>query len=184
MKRKSAREILAEAFREVAETKSIDKITVKDITTSCGYSQATFYRQFKDKYDLIAWDYAQSVSSIMDRIGPDGLTWNMLLVEFAEHYDRDRAYLANLLQHTGGQDSFIQYMSDINYRAMLSLIQNVSGMEELPENTVMYIRFYCLGSVCLTCEWILGKYRASPRELADVFLRTLPAPLQTYLEGK
>ena len=34
--------------------KSIDKITVKDITENCGYSSATFYRHFKDKYDLIA----------------------------------------------------------------------------------------------------------------------------------
>ena len=55
MKRKTAKEILAESFRELAEKKSIDRITVKDIAQNCGYSSATFYRQFKDKYDLIAW---------------------------------------------------------------------------------------------------------------------------------
>lgn len=33
MKRKTAKEILAESFREVAEKKPIDKITIKDITT-------------------------------------------------------------------------------------------------------------------------------------------------------
>ena len=27
---------------------------MKDITDNCGYSPATFYRQFKDKYDLPA----------------------------------------------------------------------------------------------------------------------------------
>ena len=58
MKRKTAREILADSFRELAETRSVDKITVRDITDNCGYSTATFYRQFKDKYDLIAWQYA------------------------------------------------------------------------------------------------------------------------------
>ena len=57
MKCKTAREILAESFREVAETKPIDKITIRDIVDNCGYSPATFYRQFSDKYDLIAWDY-------------------------------------------------------------------------------------------------------------------------------
>ncbi|MBE5925322.1 MAG: TetR/AcrR family transcriptional regulator [Lachnospiraceae bacterium] len=30
-------------------------IFIKVITENCGYSSATFYRQFKDKYDLIAW---------------------------------------------------------------------------------------------------------------------------------
>ena len=46
MKRKKAKEILAESFRELAANKSFDKITVKDITDNCGYSPATFYRQF------------------------------------------------------------------------------------------------------------------------------------------
>ena len=55
--KKTSKEILAESFREVAEKKNIDKITVKDITDNCGYFPATFYRQFADKYALIAWDY-------------------------------------------------------------------------------------------------------------------------------
>ena len=49
MKRKTAKEILAESFREVAETKPIDKITIQDIVDNCGYSPATFYRQFSDR---------------------------------------------------------------------------------------------------------------------------------------
>ena len=54
MKRKTAKEVLSESFREIAERKEADKITVKDITENCGYSPATFYRRFRDKYDLIA----------------------------------------------------------------------------------------------------------------------------------
>jgi hypothetical protein len=42
MKRKTAKEILSDSFRELAETKNIDKITVKDITDNCGYSQQRF----------------------------------------------------------------------------------------------------------------------------------------------
>lgn len=44
MKRKTAGELLAESFRELAETKSIDLITVREIAGNCGYSPATFYR--------------------------------------------------------------------------------------------------------------------------------------------
>ena len=49
MKRKTAKELLAESFRELAEQKSVDKITVREIAENCGYSPATFYRQFRDK---------------------------------------------------------------------------------------------------------------------------------------
>ena len=65
MKRKTAKELLAESFRELSATKTVDKITIQDITDNCGYSPATFYRNFKDKYDLIAWDYSQQISKLM-----------------------------------------------------------------------------------------------------------------------
>ena len=65
MKRKTAKEILAESFRELAEKKPVDKITVPDIVGNCGYSKTTFYRLFKDKYDLMAWDYAQRLQAIV-----------------------------------------------------------------------------------------------------------------------
>ena len=76
MKRKTARDILAESFRELAAGKNVEKITVKEITGNCGYSPATFYRQFRDKYDLIAWDYSQSVSQIMSRLYEENLPWS------------------------------------------------------------------------------------------------------------
>lgn len=47
MKRKTAKAILADSIREVAEIKSVDKITVQEIADNCGYSPATFYRQLK-----------------------------------------------------------------------------------------------------------------------------------------
>ena len=72
MKRKTAKEILLESFLELAQTRSIDKITIRDITGNCGYSPATFYRQVRDKYDLIAWDYASHEGDIMRQIMQDG----------------------------------------------------------------------------------------------------------------
>ena len=75
MKRKTAKEILAESFREIADKKPINKITVRDITDNCGYSSATFYRHFKDKYDLIAYDYMTRIESINEKIGNDGYKW-------------------------------------------------------------------------------------------------------------
>jgi len=67
VKRKTAKELLAESFRELAQDRDIDKITVQNIAKNCGYSIATFYRQFRDKYDLIAWDYARDVQLLLEQ---------------------------------------------------------------------------------------------------------------------
>ena len=181
MKRKTAKEIFAESFREIAQKKPIDKITVKDIAENCGYSPATFYRHFKDKYDLIAWGYAQGVAEVMNRIGINHYPWKQTLLDGARNFQDEKEYLSNLILHTSGHESFVKYMTEINYTALRNYIVKASGEKEPDEKTEMYIRIYCLGTVSLTCEWILGQYHSTPEELAEIFENSLPTPLQPYL---
>lgn len=180
MKRKTTKEILAESFRELAEKKSIDKITVRDITENCGYSSATFYRQFKDKYDLIAWAYTQDLEKIMIQIAFDENSWKKTLIDAAYYYRDHKDYLSNLLLHTSGYLSFIRYMSEINYRSLKKTIEKSDHYVQ-NEKTDMYIRLYCQGTVALTCDWILEKYHATPEELAEIYEKSLPEPLREYL---
>jgi len=181
MKRKTAKELLAESFRECAESKSIDRITIQDIVDNCGYSPATFYRNFKDKYDMIAWDYAQGTAKIMGQIDGQDYTWKQTLLDGALHFQAQKEYLANLFQHTTGHDSFVHYMADIHFAALKKHILTASGKAVLDPKEEMYVRIYCLGTVTLTCEWVLGKYDCTPGEIADIYENSLPAPLRKYL---
>ena len=45
MKSKTAKEILAESLREVAETQQIDKITIRDIVDNYGYGKMWIYKR-------------------------------------------------------------------------------------------------------------------------------------------
>ena len=181
MKRKTTKEILAESFRELAETKPIDRITVKEIAANCDYSPATFYRQFRDKYDLIAWAYSRDLEEIMEQIAFDEGSWRRVLKEAAEYYDAHREYLANLLLHTSGYDFFFSNMIEINYNSLKQRILQSAGGEELDEKTIMLIRAYVMGTVALSCEWILGKYEAGPKALAEVYDQALPEGLRAYI---
>ena len=169
MKRKTTKEILTESFRELAESKSIDRITVQEIVDNCDYSTATFYRHFRDKYDLIAWDYARKAEEIMAQLITDDTRWNQTLMDWAEFFQTEKEYLANLFLHTSGHDSFIQYMTEIHYRAFTKHLRAVSRRDELDEKTSLLARTYCLGTVYLSCEWITGKYDVTPDELAEIY---------------
>ncbi len=180
MKRRTAKEILADSFRELAVRRNVEKITIKEITENCGYSPATFYRHFKDKYDLIAWDYSRIVSEYMDPVGTD-YPWVETLHLAANHYNDDKVYLSSLLLHTSGQESFTRYMTEMNYNALKALIEKMISPKIIDSMTDMYIRIYCLGTVQLSCEWILGKWKASPDELIEIYINSLPEPLKPYL---
>ncbi len=181
MKRKTAKEILAESFRELAEIKPIDKITVQDITKNCEYSSATFYRQFRDKYDLIAWDYSLDVEKILGRAKGDYESWMRVLREAADFFCKQKGYIANLLLHTNGYDSFVRNMTEIHYENLKKCILKSAGTDRLDEKLDMYIRLYCQGTVALTGEWILGKYNVEMEELVEIYEKALPEPLKCYL---
>lgn len=181
MVRKTTKELLAESFRELADAKPIDKITIKDITENCGYSPATFYRQFRDKYDLIAWAYSRDLEKIMEQAGIDETSWKQTLTDGAAYYSEHREYLANLLLHTSGYDAFVRNMTEINYQSLKNAVLKSAGTSRLDEKTEMLIRLYVFGTVQLTCEWIVGKHQASPQLLAEVYEQALPELLRQYL---
>ena len=181
MKRKTAKEILAESFQELAAVKSVDKITIQDIVDNCGYSPATFYRNFKDKYDLIAWEHTRSVAKIVDQTSADDYLWKQTLYDGARLYNENRDYLVNLLKHTSGHDSFMRYMTEINSAALEKYILSVNGNQELTHEEMMCVKMYCNGLVGLACEWIMGQIDTTLEEIAAVYELSIPEPLKKYL---
>lgn len=159
----------------------MDKITVQDIIENSGYSKTTFYRSFKDKYDLMAWDYIRRYQRIMSFAENDIRAWKTTLMEGALLFNDQREYLKNLLLHTSGLDSFSRYMKKIHFDSLRQCFLDASGMKELDIKTEMYIREYCQGTTDLTCDWIMGIYDVTPEELAEVYENSLPVPLHQYL---
>jgi len=181
MKRKTAKDILAESFRELAQRKSVDRITIKDIVDNCDYSSATFYRQFRDKYDLIAWAYSQDLEMILDKIDYEENGLRKCLLAAANYYCEHREYLKNLLLHTSGYDAFVLNMTEINYSSFLRKVDKASAGRTLDEKMRMLVRIYVNGTVCFTCEWILGKYEADPELLTEVYMLSIPETVKKYL---
>ncbi len=180
MKRKTAKEILAESFKELAISKDIEKITIKEITDNCGYSPATFYRQFKDKYDLIAWDYSGQVEQNIGRIGSDGHTWKHALLVSARYHLEHKIYLLNLFKHTSGIYSFEQYMTDINVRFVTEYLQRKNI--KIDEKLMRVLESYCYGTLKITTDRLLGKFEATPEEMAQLYDAAIPEMLREYLE--
>ena len=62
--RQTTKEVLAASIMELAKTKSVDKISVKEIVKNCGLTATTFYNHFQDKYQLLAWIYNRNIEGV------------------------------------------------------------------------------------------------------------------------
>lgn len=182
MKRKTAKEILAESFREIAEKKPISKITVRDITDNCGYSPATFYRHFNDKYDLITYDYSTHIESIIAKTGTDGYQWKRSVYESLRYFEENRSYIRNLLLNTSGMDAFERNLIVINTAQLTESIKKISGIKELTSDLAIYVQLYVSGTVQIICHWVTGEPECTSEHLAELFEKALPEPLRKHLE--
>ena len=181
MKRKTTKDILAESFLELAETKRIDKIRISDITDNCGMSAPTFYNHFKDKYDLIVWIHTHRVKAIMSKIYKDGYRWKDTLLDGARYYYENRSYIINALKHTSGQDSFVGYVTRNNIKVLANEVRRKLMTEYIPPEIYGLIKMYIYGTVHFMLDWLIDETELTPEQVAQMWEKALPQPLKQYL---
>ena len=165
----------------LAETKPIDKITVREIAANCGISTVTFYNHFRDKYDLIVWSYVQNTLKIMQKIGSNGYRWQNALWEWVQYFSEHRGFLLNALRHTSGHDSFLTHMQKINTDLLTAEVKKRLGENPLAARLEGAIRLYCYGLSQLSFDWLTADTPIPSDDFARILFDSLPPPLALYL---
>lgn len=182
MKRKTAKEVLAITLKELAEEKTLDKISVSEIVQESGYSTATFYRHFKDKYDLADWIYSTDISWIFDTYLVKEQSWSEVLSAVSDYYVDNKKYLSNFVRCADGNSPFLASLFRINYSLFHKTFCGVSGVSKLDNESEIIMRFYAYGCISLTYEWLLGSDSLEKVKLSQVYAITLPEQLRRYLD--
>lgn len=172
--------LLAESFKELSQKKSVDKITIKEITQNCELTSQTFYNHFRDKYDLIAWIYSTPIADIVNKIDNDRYTLQNSIADVVEYFCSNRDFLKNLIMNTSGQTSFINYVAKSHIKILSDYIKRTQKIESLPIDTKIFVKIYCYGTVCTLCELLIKPSSISTAELVKFFVDALPDPLQKY----
>ncbi len=171
---------LAESFKELSKKKSVDKITVKEIVKNCGLTPPTFYNHFRDKYDLIAWIYSKPIEEIVNRIDNDSYKLKNSIADIVKYFSANKDFLKNLILNTSGQTSFINYVAQSHVKILSNYIRRTQKIKNLPQDTEIFVKLYCYGTVCTLCEFLLKPFPISDDELVKIFVDALPAQLQKY----
>ena len=181
MKKKTTKELLADSFLELAEKVPINKITIANIAENCEVTQPTFYRYFKDKYDMIAWIYARQAGEFIGKIGEKGYLWKDTLLDGMRFYDENRKFMVNALKHTSGRDSFLFQMSDMNIRFIENEIREKLGVSECPKDLSAVVKMFCYGTNQFLYDWLTERSDLSYKQVADLMERSIPEVLRPFL---
>lgn len=179
-KQEKTKRKLAASIKECMRTTSLDRITVADIVDGCGMSRQTFYRNFRDKYDLVNWYFDELLLQYFDKIGKGEGIRESLNQKFEFMMEEKNFYL-QAFKHEG-QNSLKEHDLKLILWYYRKGIKEKTG-RELSEEMDFMLHFFCCGCVYMTAKWVLDGMKDSPRQLAERLTASMPAELAGLFES-
>ena len=144
IERISTKDLLVKSLKDLAKTKSIDKITIKEITDNCGLSKRTFYHNFQDKAELVLFEYSLNLSKVFNAESKD-LSWLELMhkaiMAIVNNYD----YYRNAFHVFDYLSSPINAMKSTASSTFEDFIKLKTGIKELTEEEKIALKIYTFG---------------------------------------
>ena len=167
---------IAEKMRELLKQKPLDKIRVTEICQAAGIERPTFYYHFRDKYDLMAWMFCHSAAET-DVVSVESSAEAMRRMKSDILFYR-RAY------EDASQNALWKYMHEYFVRRYTALAKEKLGVDVLDTQLAYSIRFYCMGAVGMTREWVLNDNITSAETVVRMMFASMPEKLRAAVFGE
>ncbi len=175
----NTKEKLAESLENLLQKKNLDDIQVGDIAAGALLSRKTFYRHFKDKYDLASWYFSQFYESSFGRI-TDDLDWEDALLAYLDTYQKKSGILKNAYA-SRDVNSLRSYDIAVTRKTYEKFLAD-KGADIHSEIMAFAINIAARGGTDIVIEWLLTGMRMEKGQLVYFLKRTLPKDILKYME--
>jgi AcrR family transcriptional regulator len=176
---------LRAALLELIEEKGFEAMIVQDIADRAMINRVTFYKHYRDKYDLLEQTMREMLDELSGGVAqllqaPAGSAVYEGLIHWFEQVDRHASFYRTMLGREGNAAFAARLRSYLETMVAQALEQaQIDDRRQLPPQVV--IRFAAAGFLGVT-EWWLDQRRPIPSHEAASHLHTLLLRL-TVLEG-
>ena len=158
--------VLASTLKEMAEKKSLSKITINDLTQACGVSRQTFYNNFKDIYDLVEWIYLKEVVTPIEW-GKIYDKWQDALTSIFQYISENHVFVLNTYRSFG--KGFLEKVLRQEIELFLSnqVFKKIEVTKEEAKQVEFSYSFYTYALVGVGLDWIEKQMPESVEELVE-----------------
>ena len=167
-------DILLALNRLIARTE-MKNITTEKIIEEARISRATFYRYFKDKYDVLNRNYKELLDECLCQCsGYRELFFQMYRYAQEEWSDFHRAF------STSGVNSFENYITSYSRSVVEQITCENRNGQGLTAEEQLQLDVFCCGISTMYKKWTLGQYTLSADAAADCLYAIMPESLRQY----
>lgn len=170
-KHDKTRYVFAQAIKDLIKMTSLDKITVTDIVIRSGMTRQTFYRHFKDKYDLVNWYFEKLVLKSFRKMGNGCSLYEALYLKF-EFIKNEHSFFKEAFK-SNDYNSLVNYDFNCIYDFYRTIFENKLG-HQIDKEFDFLLKMYCHGSIDMTVEWILNDMLSDIDEIVKLLIEALP----------
>lgn len=171
---------IAEAMKKLVKDSSIDRITVSEIIETADVSRPTFYRYFRDKYDLVNWYFQKLCDKSFMQMGVSMNLREALTKKF--EFLRGEKDFFQAAFACESQNNLTEYDYACIYKFYSNYIRGEDGAEFTDEIEFL-LRMYCRGSIAMTAEWARGGMKEEPGRIVDWLIEALPPKLHALFRN-
>jgi len=171
---------IIEALDELLENMSFEDVQVQDICDKAQVSRTTFYRHFRDKYDLVNWTY-EHYKDVLGKRGPEHEIFEKSLVYLLEFMRDKRNFFLKAIRYTG-QNSLSESMIETIETYMLDCYGQALGADNVTETDRRLVLYHAAGNAAIAYRWLMKGCVAEPQELAAELCALLPDKLRETLK--
>lgn len=150
---KLTRKAIQSSFLELLRTKSLDKITIKDLVERCEINRNTFYYYYRDIYDLLEHVFEEETEKIMKEEKP--------CTTFYEEYLRCATLILGYkeaiihIYHSKSKHILEEYIETITKYLVCCFVQKAAQGHTMTEENLKYVcDFYSYSIIGTTLHWI------------------------------
>ena len=158
------------ALKKLITTKSINKITIKDITDTCGLNRQTFYYHFKDIYDLLEWSFQEEFRFIDSYLQKPEYTWEEIFAGSVKYISQNK-YICQCIVCGLARDQLLLSLQNSIYETVRKIILHSLPQNQIPEKYLDFTaRFYTYALSNYLFDWVKNGMLETPEEVIDNFI--------------
>lgn len=169
---KATKELFAQSLKEYMKRNPIDKITINELAISCGLSRRTFYRHFKDIYDLLEWTYQ---TEVRDKIETyiDFQHWQKGLLDVFSYFYLNKEISISIIKYSKRNylEKFLNTLFKDSIKDVIEKEEHYSLLSE--DKKEFLINFYIITFTGMLIDWIENDMRQEPQQIVDFICKIL-----------